>query len=99
MEWYIVHTYSGFEERVAETLRQRAEALDMGDKFGEVRIPTETIDLVRRAQRGDDDALNRLIDRYYDRIQRIVRIRLGPRLRRDLEKLRDRLDRLADGWW
>ncbi len=43
MEWYIVHTYSGFEERVAETLRQRAEALDMGDKFGEVRIPTETI--------------------------------------------------------
>ena len=43
MEWYIVHTYSGFEERVAETLRQRADALDMGDEFGEVRIPTETI--------------------------------------------------------
>jgi len=43
MEWYIVHTYSGFEERVAETLRQRADALDMGDSFGEVRIPTETI--------------------------------------------------------
>ncbi len=42
-KWYIVHTYSGFEERVAETLRQRAEALDMGDQFGEVRIPTETI--------------------------------------------------------
>ncbi len=42
-KWYIVHTYSGFEERVAETLRQRAEALGMGDKFGEVRIPTETI--------------------------------------------------------
>ncbi len=42
-KWYIVHTYSGFEERVAETLRQRAEALDMADDFGEVRIPTETI--------------------------------------------------------
>jgi transcriptional antiterminator NusG len=38
-----VHTYSGFEERVAETLRQRAEALDMAEKFGEIRIPTETI--------------------------------------------------------
>lgn len=25
--WYIVHTYSGFEERVKETLRQRADAL------------------------------------------------------------------------
>ncbi len=43
MQWYIVHTYSGFEERVAETLRQRADALGMADSFGEVRIPTETI--------------------------------------------------------
>ncbi len=42
-KWYIVHTYSGFEERVAETLRQRAEALGMGENFGEVKIPTETI--------------------------------------------------------
>jgi transcriptional antiterminator NusG len=30
-KWYIVHTYSGFEERVKETLRQRADALGMGD--------------------------------------------------------------------
>ena len=42
-KWYIVHTYSGFEERVAETLRQRAEAMEMADQFGEIRIPTETI--------------------------------------------------------
>jgi transcriptional antiterminator NusG len=41
--WYIVHTYSGFEERVKETLRHRAEALGMGDAFGEVRIATETV--------------------------------------------------------
>ncbi len=41
--WYIVHTYSGFEERVKETLLQRAEALDMADAFGEIRIPTETV--------------------------------------------------------
>lgn len=43
LKWYIVHTYSGFEERVKETLRQRADALDMGDQFGEIKIPTETI--------------------------------------------------------
>ncbi len=43
LQWYIVHTYSGFEERVAETLRQRADALDMGEKIGEVKIPTETV--------------------------------------------------------
>jgi len=43
MSWFIVHTYSGFEDRVKETLRQRAEALDQADKFGDIRIPTETI--------------------------------------------------------
>lgn len=43
MQWYIVHTYSGFEDRVKETLRQRAEALGEGDSFGDIRIPTETI--------------------------------------------------------
>ncbi len=42
-QWYIVHTYSGFEERVRETLRQRAEALGMGEAFGDIRIPTETV--------------------------------------------------------
>lgn len=41
--WYIVHTYSGFEERVRDTLQQRADALGMGEAFGEVRIPTETV--------------------------------------------------------
>jgi transcriptional antiterminator NusG len=41
--WYIVHTYSGFEERVKEALRQRADALSMSDDFGEIRIPTETV--------------------------------------------------------
>jgi len=42
-KWYIVHTYSGFEERVKETLRQRAEAMGMGEAFGDIRIPTETV--------------------------------------------------------
>lgn len=43
MAWFIVHTYSGFEDRVKETLRQRAEALNQADAFGDIRIPTETI--------------------------------------------------------
>jgi len=42
-QWYIVHTYSGFEERVKENLTQRVDALGMRDKFGEVKIPTETL--------------------------------------------------------
>lgn len=41
--WYIVHTYSGFEERVKETLRQRADALGMAEAIGEIKIPMETV--------------------------------------------------------
>jgi len=41
--WYIVHTYSGFEERVKETLRRRADALGMGHAIGEIRIAMETV--------------------------------------------------------
>jgi len=43
-KWYIVHTYSGFEEWLAASVRQRAEALGMGEAFGEVKIPTETVE-------------------------------------------------------
>ena len=42
-QWYIVHTYSGFEERVRENLEQRVDALGMREKFGEIKIPTETL--------------------------------------------------------
>jgi transcription termination/antitermination protein NusG len=38
--WYIVHTYSGFEERVRQNLKQRVEAMGMAEHFGEIRIPT-----------------------------------------------------------
>jgi len=42
-QWYIVHSYSGFEERVRENLEQRIDALGMREHFGEVKIPTETL--------------------------------------------------------
>src|SRR6202035_4058699 len=38
--WYIVHTYSGFEERVRQNLKQRVEAMGMQEAFGDIRIPT-----------------------------------------------------------
>src|SRR6188508_1792771 len=46
---------------------------------------TESIELVRRAQRGDRDSLDRLFDRYYARVRGVVRVRLGERLREFLE--------------
>jgi transcriptional antiterminator NusG len=41
--WYIIHTYSGFENKVKQSLRQRADAYGMGDKIGEILVPTETV--------------------------------------------------------
>ena len=42
---------------------------------------TVSLDLVKRAQGGEKDALNRLLQRYYERVRRIVRVRLGRNLR------------------
>lgn len=39
--WYAIHTYSGYEEKVAEAIRQRIETLEMGDKIFEVIVPKE----------------------------------------------------------
>lgn len=39
--WYVIHTYSGYEESVAKALKQRAESLDMKDKIFNVIVPKE----------------------------------------------------------
>jgi transcriptional antiterminator NusG len=41
--WYVVHTYSGFEKFVAESIRQRAIELNLQDEFGQIIIPTEDV--------------------------------------------------------
>ena len=40
-QWYAIHTYSGYEEKVAESIRQRAESLDMKDKIHQILVPKE----------------------------------------------------------
>lgn len=42
-EWFIVHTYSGFENKVKESIRQRAEVHGLEDKVGEILIPIENV--------------------------------------------------------
>lgn len=42
-KWYIVQTYSGFENRVKESLTNRIEAFGFSDYFGEIMIPTENV--------------------------------------------------------
>jgi transcriptional antiterminator NusG len=39
--WYVLHTYSGYEENVSHNLKQRIESMDMGDKIFNILIPTE----------------------------------------------------------
>jgi transcriptional antiterminator NusG len=47
MKWYIVHTYSGFERKVKESLESRVRAFGLEDKIGRVLIPTEPVTEVR----------------------------------------------------
>ena len=42
-KWFIVHTYSGFEQKVADSLRSRAQAFGFSDKIGQILIPTEEV--------------------------------------------------------
>lgn len=39
--WYVIHTYTGYEDQVAESMRQRIETMNMKDKIFEVIVPTE----------------------------------------------------------
>jgi transcriptional antiterminator NusG len=47
MKWYIIHTYSGFERKVKESLESRVQAFGLQDKIGKVLIPTEPVTEVR----------------------------------------------------
>lgn len=41
--WYVVHAYSGFEKKVASSLRDRINRFEMTDFFGEIMVPTEEV--------------------------------------------------------
>ena len=50
-QWYAIHTYSGYEEKVAESIRQRADSLDMADKIFQVIVPKEKMIEVKNGKR------------------------------------------------
>jgi transcriptional antiterminator NusG len=47
MKWYIIHTYSGFERKVRESLESRVKAFGLEEKIGRVMIPTEAVTELR----------------------------------------------------
>jgi len=50
-QWYVVHTYSGYEKKVKESLQNRIATEGMQDFFGEVLIPSETVVEMRKGKK------------------------------------------------
>jgi transcriptional antiterminator NusG len=51
--WYIVHAYSNFENKVAQSLRDQAAQRHLEHKFEEILVPTEKVVEVRRGRKVD----------------------------------------------
>lgn len=51
MRWYIVHAYSNFERKVAESIKERAASQGLDDKFEEVLVPMEEVVEMRRGRK------------------------------------------------
>ena len=49
--WYVLHTYSGYEDNVARNLKQRIESMDMEDKILQVVVPREKKIKVKNGKR------------------------------------------------
>src|SRR3989344_5672710 len=51
-KWYVVHTTSGYEARVAETLRQRVETMGLEDNIYELLVPTQDRVVIRGGKKA-----------------------------------------------
>ncbi len=49
--WYIIHAYSGFENKVAESLKTRADAFGFAERLGQILIPTEEVIELRNGKK------------------------------------------------
>jgi len=50
-KWFIIHTYSGFEQKVASSLKSRAEAFGFAEQIGQILIPTEEVVELRNGKK------------------------------------------------
>ncbi|GLS24544.1 transcription termination/antitermination protein NusG [Marinibactrum halimedae] len=51
MRWYVVHAYSGYEKKVASSLKERVQLNAMQDLFGDILVPTEEVVEMRGGQK------------------------------------------------
>ena len=55
-QWYAIHTYSGYEEKVADSIKQRAQTIDMADKIFDAMVPKEKQIQIKNGKRRIVDA-------------------------------------------
>lgn len=53
--WYVVHTYSGFEEKVKFTIEEKREKKGLKDKISRILIPTERVIEIRAGKKRESD--------------------------------------------
>lgn len=61
-QWYAIHTYSGYENKVAEDLKRIIEVRSLEDMIQDVRIPTETV--VEKTEKGEKEYERKLFPSY-----------------------------------
>ena len=55
MRWYIVHAYSNFENKVADSIREQAKQRGLAHLFDEIMVPTENVVEVRRGRKFNSE--------------------------------------------
>src|SRR5947209_19225571 len=68
-QWYIIHTYSGFEKKVKESVETRVAAFGLPDKIGRMMIPTEDVVEMRG---GKNVMSSRMLYQGYGLVERAV---------------------------
>jgi len=51
MRWYVLHVYSGFENKVAETIKDKAKKKGLADRVEDIMVPKEEVIEVKRGQK------------------------------------------------
>ena len=64
-QWYVIHVYSGFEKRVAESIEEQARQSHLSEQIEQVLVPTEEVIKMRRGTKVNSERkffpLNKLV--------------------------------------
>jgi len=55
MRWYVLHVYSGYEQKVKEAIEEKARKLKLQDYLGEIMVPTEEVVEVKRGKKVNSE--------------------------------------------